>query len=129
MSECSEGGFESPNDTEETAPTLKTLKSVESAEVPTLKTLKSFDTAEIPTLKTLKSFDAPESPKSPKEKGLVVEDYEKFKDQVRKSTFALRRIIAYADRINEWAFETVSMNDCKRKDWFCELTFFSGYEF
>jgi len=40
--------------------------------------------------------------------------YEKFKDQIRKSTFALRRIIAYGDRINAWGFETASINDCKK---------------
>lgn len=41
------------------------------------------------------------------------EEYENFRDQVRKSTFALRRIIAYADKINEWTFETGSVSDRK----------------
>jgi len=45
---------------------------------------------------------------------MMEEGYEKFKDQVRKSTFALRRIIAYGDRINAWAFETASINDLEK---------------
>ena len=57
----------------------------------------------------------PENTKKPDKVETVLspEEYEIFKDQIRKSTFVLRRIIAYADKINAWSFETLSMNDRK----------------
>jgi len=62
---------------------------------------------------TLESIELQEESPGLPEPKMDEEDYEKFKEQVRKSTFALRRIIAYGDRINEWAFEAVSIKDCK----------------
>ena len=54
--------------------------------------------------------------------------YEKIKGQLQKSTFALRKLISYADKIYGWGFDAHSMNDCKE---FCKgkrSNFFSGHE-
>ena len=41
------------------------------------------------------------------------DDYAKMKEQLQKSTFALRKLISYADKIYGWGFDGHSMNDCK----------------
>jgi len=41
------------------------------------------------------------------------DNYEKIKGQLQKSTFALRKLISYADKIYGWGFDAHSMNDCK----------------
>jgi len=42
------------------------------------------------------------------------DDYAKMKEQLQKSTFALRKLISYADKIYGWGFDAHSMNDCKK---------------
>jgi len=53
----------------------------------------------------------PESLKEYKDKS--DDHYQNIKGQLQKSTFALRKLISYADKIHGWSFDAHSMNECK----------------